>query len=151
MTHYARRYNMFKEFASNRGKWYWTIVPSYLWVTFFKNMWYICSFPVSGNVTRVQRYLKNNLVIKRAITKLICFKKMAFTRSGPHALWMFSIDKKLKTPSSVMTHIRAWTVIFVWLFWCNCFSCKYRFKLTVQNLCFIQVIRYFHALHYPLG
>jgi len=53
----------------------------------------------------------NNLVIKEAITKLACFKKMAFTRSGPHALWMFSVDKRLKTPSSVMTHIR---VAFVW-------------------------------------
>jgi len=30
----------------------------------------------------------NNLVIKGAITKLICFKRMAFTRSGPHTLWM---------------------------------------------------------------
>jgi len=53
-----RRYNVFKEFASNRGKWYWMIVPSYLWVAFFKNIWYIRSFPVSGNVTRVQRYLE---------------------------------------------------------------------------------------------
>jgi len=44
----------------------------------------------------------NNLVIKGVIIELVCLKKMALIRSGPQALLVFSIDKRLKTPSLVI-------------------------------------------------
>jgi len=40
----------------------------------------------------------NNLVIKGVIIELVCLKKMALIRSGPQALLVFSVDKRLKTP-----------------------------------------------------
>jgi len=88
MTYNVRRYNVNKEFASNRGKQYWTIVPSYLWVK-IGDTYAAFQCPQSPN-------------IKGTITKLVCFKKMAFTRSDPHALWVLSVNKKLKILSSVM-------------------------------------------------
>ena len=69
--------------------------------------------------------------------ELVCLKKIALIKSGPQALWVFSVDKWLNTPSSAIVRISGCGLgpLLGNSDVTGSFVHKYRSKLSVQYLC----------------